>query len=60
MKQYLKILTLFVLALFISCERDEISNDGHEHLQVDKSVIAFKEFVNKTQIKNTMKPYYDN
>ncbi len=52
MKQYLKILSLFVLSLFISCEKDEMSNDGHEHLQVDKSVITFKEFKNKTQIKN--------
>ncbi|MCK6607624.1 MAG: hypothetical protein L6Q46_04875 [Flavobacterium sp.] len=41
---------LLITVFFFSCEKNEVNIDEHSH--VDKNKISFKEFLNKTQIKD--------
>lgn len=43
-------IVLLSIAFFFSCEKNEANIDEHSH--VDKNKISFKEFLNKTQIKD--------
>lgn len=46
---------LIVLSLsifFISCEKDENLIDTHNHSHNDENIISFREFIDKTKIKN--------
>lgn len=54
MKNYFKILLLFLTSfLFLfSCEKEEYLIDAHSHSHNDENIISFREFIDKTKIKN--------
>ena len=54
-KKLLKIFSYLVIAptiLFFSCEKDDFNNNIDNHSHKQENVISFKEFLEKTKIKN--------
>lgn len=55
MNQKSFLLNLLIISLFfffIACEKDENIIDSHDYSHKDKSIITFREFLDKTKIKN--------
>ena len=52
-KSFLFGLIVLILSIFfISCEKDENLIDTHNHSHNDENIISFREFIDKTKIKN--------